>query len=151
MSNAKGSAKASVLVGCRFPAGLVLRLYEMVDQQEVMPGGRTHTVKLSQPTGREVRLNGYADPEKIIAVDPKGKYGVTEVPADFWEQWLKDNQNGDLVKNQVVFAKSNKEDLKALGKEIASEKNGFEPIDPNKPQERLGKSRLKIEPAKEEA
>lgn len=147
----KPTSKASVLVGCRFPSGLILRIYKMVSGTEVMPGGRTQTVKVAAPVA-EARLRGYADPSKIIAIDPRGRYGVTEVDAGFFEQWLKDNAESDLVKNGIVFAADTEGDLKAKAKEMRGERTGLEPLAPgDKKDERISKKIAPVKAVDEEA
>ena len=153
MSDATKTTKASVLVGCRFPAGLVLRLFTFADQKEVLPGGRTQSVKVAVPTpAKEVRLKGSANRESIVAQDLRGRYGVTEVPSDFWEAWVKQQgPDSDLINNHIVFAAENAADLKAMNREIGKEPTGLEPLDPKNPGERLGgRDRKKIVPVEAE-
>lgn len=60
------------------------------------------------------------------------EYGITEdVPKDFWETWLKENQWQKLVKNGLIFAQEKQKDLKAQIKDTASLKSGAEQLDPN--------------------
>lgn len=149
MSNAIGSTKASVLVGCRFPAGLVLRVFKMVPQTETLSGGRTQTTKVAS-LAAEVRLKGSASRESPIAVDLRGRYGVTEVPSEFWAEWLKQQgPDSDLVKGHIVFAADTRDDLKAINREVGKELTGLEPLDPSKPGERMGgRDKKKIQSAK---
>ena len=150
MTDASKSTKASVLVGCRFPAGLVLRIFKMVEQSEVLPGGRTQRTKVAAPLS-EVRLRGSAQKDAPVAKDLRGLYGVTEVSREFWDEWVKQQgPESDLIDNHIVFAADTRDDLKAINREIGKEPTGLEPLDQKKPGERLGgRDRKKIEPAAE--
>jgi hypothetical protein len=152
MSEAASRSKSTVAVGCRYPHGLLLRVFDMVGQREPLGGGRFADVKVAQARAEQVKLRGYLDPSIPLAVDSKGKYAVTrDVPADFFERWLKDNADSDIVKNEVVFCADSESELKAKGRDFKDERNGMQPVDPKKPQERMGGgSKMKIEPANAE-
>lgn len=131
MPEATKSSKATVVVGCRYPHGLLLRVFDMVKANEVLPGGRQQTVEVAQPRPLQIKLAGYANPLIPVAADGRGQYGVTRnVPADFFAEWLKQNKDSDIVKNRIVFAADDDSELKAAGKDFRGERMGLEPLDP---------------------
>jgi hypothetical protein len=110
---------STVTVCCRLPNGLNLDLIEYND------GGQS---ELKQ----RVTVNGSNNTTKFI--DSKGSaivsHGETQVEESFWTQWLERNANSPLVKNAVIFAKAKAADAKAMMKELAGEKVGFERLTP---------------------
>jgi hypothetical protein len=57
-------------------------------------------------------------------------YGVTPVPADFWEQWIARNRDFAFIKNGFVFALDRERELVAEAKQRESERTGLEPLKP---------------------
>lgn len=60
-----------------------------------------------------------------------GMAGKTQVPAEFWEAWVKQNENSPLVKGNIVFAEVTEERAEDKKAELAEEKTGLEGIDPD--------------------
>ena len=60
-----------------------------------------------------------------------GMAGKTQVPADFWEAWLKQNENNPLVKGNVVFAEVTEDRAEAKKAELSKEKTGMEGVNPD--------------------
>src|SRR5689334_20726717 len=96
-------AAKHVTVGCKHPNGLKLHLYKMESTHEPVMGGGSREVKVARRTPlngiEEVILNGFTIPmgaQKAVA----GGYGLTfKVPADFMEEWMRQNADTPLVKN----------------------------------------------------
>jgi len=76
---------------------------------------------------KRVRINGYNDANSIAG----SGYGLTEVPADHWAEWLRVNSSLDMIQNQVVFAREKKSEAKAEAKDTGP--SGQERLDPAKP------------------
>lgn len=94
-----------ITIGCKLPNGLILEVGE-----------------------KRVTLNG-SNSSAII-----GGHGITEnVDADFFGAWLKANKDLSFVKAGHVFAHEKAANVAAQAKERASEKTGFEGMDPGKP------------------
>lgn len=56
---------------------------------------------------------------------------ITEnvVPADFWRAWMEQHQNDDMVKNGLIFAAENSDDIDAMADEHADIKCSLSPLD----------------------
>jgi hypothetical protein len=129
----------TVTVACRMPNGVVLHVDEFVDVRITSPGG-TETVKMARPVrGESIVLNGYAVSVADIQAGRAsgqviaGGFGLTSgVPKDFWDAWLVQNQNTDLVLRGIVFASKNNGAAQATAIERSGEvKSGLEPMDPD--------------------
>lgn len=123
-----------VTVACKMPNGLLLRLFRWEEFDEPVMGGGSKTVRRAIETGERITLNGYAVPfGEIPEQQIAGGYGITHnVPADFWAEWLKQNGESDLVKNNIVFAHAKSADTVSQAREYKKQRSGLEPIDPNK-------------------
>lgn len=122
----------TVYVGCRLPHGLLLQLTKAYEQKENVLGGGVRTFTIHRRVGEKIKLNGIAlgkgeRPRFTLA----NGAAITKVPADFWAQWLEQNADSDVVKNQLVFAQSSEDSTRANARELKKEKTGFEPINPS--------------------
>lgn len=98
-------ASVMVTVGCKLPHGIHMDL-----------------------GGKRVTLNG-TNTSNVI-----GGYGLTEnVDKEFFDKWLATHKESPMVKNDLIFAHEKTSNVAAQAKDNAENKNGFEPIDPNKP------------------
>lgn len=126
----------TVTVACKLPHGLVLRLHEMVDQNEPTAGGGFRKVKRAQVIGQPVVLKGYLrrfDRRKEPGpMAQESSYALTPgVDAEFFKKWLAQNQDLDAVKNNLVWAHTETDMVEGFIKEHEAQKSGLEPIDPN--------------------
>ena len=85
MSGTTTKTSSPVAIGCKLPNGLVLRFRDR--------------------PGIEYTLNG-ANASRVI-----GGYGITTIPADFWEEWKKVHAGfpplaKGLIFEQVTVAKA---------------------------------------------
>jgi len=64
------------------------------------------------------------------------------VDREFFERWLEDNKDTDLVRKGFVFAAGSEQSARDSAKEKKSLKNGMEPLDPNN-LPRVGKMKIK--------
>lgn len=92
-----------VIVGCKLPHGIILH----------HPMDPTKTVELS---GKNKSL--------IVG----GEFAITEVDADFWEQWLAANQEFAPIRSKAIFVAKNAADVKAVAAELKEELTGLEPM-----------------------
>jgi hypothetical protein len=61
--------------------------------------------------------------------DIKGGYAFTpNIPADFWEEWLEQNELADYVVNHMIFALPEVASTKARAVEHEDERSGLEPL-----------------------
>lgn len=93
----------TITIGCKLPQGIVLKLDDYPE---------TVTLK-----GRNADMKGGLG---IRLLD----YGVTEVEEEFWEKWKSQYSNFQPFKNKAIFEADEAE-------ELANEKTGLEPLDPN--------------------
>lgn len=135
-----------VTVACKLPNGLFLQLWRQVDSQEMTSAG-PRPCKVSVKKGEAIKLPGTAlrfgeTPEFPLP----GGYSLTQVPADFWEEWCVQNADSDLLANRILFAHDSQDKAADQAREQKKEKvtSGMEPIDPKNPP-RVGP--LKVIPA----
>lgn len=110
LSSGNVTSGTTVSVGCRLPNGLHMDFME--------PGKPLRRVTLRGTNASRVA----------------GGFGITEnVPKDYFDEWIKVNAELPAVKNGFIFSMNKANDVEAKAREMAGEKNGFEPLDPNKP------------------
>jgi hypothetical protein len=124
----------TVTVALKHPHGLILRLFEMVPDVELVMGGGTREIKKARPVPGQVRINGYAERNTKIAMPAtSGRFALTHnVPKSFWDRWLAQNKGHDFVEKGLIFAGS-PGNVSAQIKDHEKVRSGFEPIDPEKP------------------
>jgi hypothetical protein len=126
---------STVTVACKLPNGLILQLWEMGDEFESSPTG-TRTIKKAHKKGEPIKLNGCALKfGQVPEVPMPGGYALTQVPADFWEEWVAQDPNRDVLVNRVIFAHSTMDATSQQAREqhVEKVKSGLEPIDPKNP------------------
>lgn len=131
----------TITVACKHPHGLILRLFQMVERADPLPGGGTKTVKRAEPLPEVVVIKGYAkkyDPALPPAATDS-RFALTEgVDKEFFETWLSQNKDHHMVVNKLIWSYANAKgegandarSLKAKARELADVKCGLEPIDP---------------------
>lgn len=103
------SSTGAVVVGCKLPHGLVLR------------------VKNKDGSIVEHTLNG-SNASRIV-----GGFGLTEnLPEDFMKRWLHENSRHPAVINGSVFIHNDVKSAKSMARERGELPTGFESIDPVK-------------------
>lgn len=129
----------TVSVFVKHPAGLRLRLHEKQTTQEVGPGGMARSVDVMVPVGDGVVLHGTAAPFGQARKDAAGNfvpmvagYAVTHgVSKDFWDKWLAQNGNHDMVRNHLIYAHEKPGEGEAWARDHAAVRTGLEPLTPN--------------------
>ena len=92
-----------VIIGCKIPNGLILQVGEQC-----------------------VNIKGANSSRLVFG------YGVTsDVSLDFWEAWLAENKDRDLVKNGLIFANNDVKSTKDNLKDGQNNPSGLEPLDPD--------------------
>lgn len=124
----------TVVVACKLPHGLVLRLYDMVDFDEPAAGGGYRTVKRARPRPEQFVLRGYLTKyrgSKLQPIAETSSFAYTEgVGKEFFDEWLKQNRDNPVVVNGLIFSAEKPEAVRGFAKEHAKLRNGLEPIDP---------------------
>ena len=123
----------TVLVGCKLPHGLKLRLFKMVEVSEPVLGGGTRKALQAQDTGQCVTLNGWSHPQNRGPNHPivEGA-ALTEVDKKFWDAWYADNKDTPFIKQGLIFAQGSLNAFQGEAKEKAKVRSGLERLDPEK-------------------
>lgn len=139
----------SVVVSCKLPNGLILRVYGMVEHAEPVMGGGMRTVKRAVQLPGEVKINGCAAAMgKALPHDIRNGVGLTfGVDADLFNAWREQNKDSDFVKRELIYASAKPAEVEAQAKSNASVKSGFEPVDRNNLPEEFTRKGAKIESA----
>ena len=77
--------------------------------------------------GKRVTLNG-TNSSLII-----GGHGLTPVDKEWFDSWLSAHKDFEPVKQGLIFAHGKEANVKAEAQEKATNKSGFEGIDPRNP------------------
>lgn len=124
----------TVTVACKMPNGLLLRLFNMEPYFEnVLGGGKRETTKARQ-IGQTVKINGTATPfGSAPACLIVGGFAMTPgIDREFFDRWLEQNADSDVVKNGLIFAHGKATFATGKAKEMTLVRNGLEPINPER-------------------
>lgn len=126
-------AVETVTVACKHPHGLILRLHEMVEVDEPSMGG-SRVVKRARQVGEAIKIAGYSIAgSKVPPPATTGAFALTPgVPKDFWDAWVKQNKDLDMLEKGLIFAAGTSTYVADKAKERQDMKSGFEPLDPEK-------------------
>lgn len=108
-----------VVVGCKLPSGIIVDVCD--------PGENEHGQKIMVPRRQPVTFKG-ANSSNIV-----GGFGLTEVDAEFWDAWIKQNAKFPAVANGLIFAQDRRDKAADNAMDHADAKSGFEGINPDKP------------------
>lgn len=130
------AARETMTVACKLPHGLVLRLFDMVDEGEPQRDGSVKTVKRARQRyeSGEVVLNGYVAKHTPGTQQPSvpSSYALTHnVPAAFFAEWMEQNKDSDLVRNKLIFGHGSADRVSGFSREHDKTLCGLEPIDPS--------------------
>lgn len=122
---------ARLTVACKLPHGLRLRVFKETLHSEPVIGGGMRDVATFLPDGPQVVLNGNAVPYgRVPNYTIIGGYALTpNVDADFFNKWLAQNKDSDVVRNALVFAFEKLDGAVSEAKSNAKLKSGLEPLD----------------------
>jgi len=118
------------------PFDFILRLYDRKKKYEPIMGGgvrefdkfeRRQGVKSYLITGNSFPQN--KGPGVVQIVD--GFALTHDIPKDFWDEWLEQHEQLDVVVNGMVFAHEERASTLAEAKEKSGEKTNLERLDPN--------------------
>lgn len=107
----------TVNVACKLPHGLVLQLFALGKTEDEKP--------IMRPASDPVTLKG-ANSSSII-----GGFGLTEVPADFWDAWMAQNKTHPAIRGGMIFAHERREFVADKALDHKGARTGLERIDPN--------------------
>lgn len=117
-------AKPTVFVGCKLPGGLYI---DSADA-EALPGVTPNPEQRILLNG----MNSVTDSAGLI-LPGSGGYGITEVDADFFNDWMTRHKDYAPVKAGLIFVTQKEGDAKQEAQSRASVQSGFEGVNPDKP------------------
>jgi hypothetical protein len=131
----------TVVVACKLPAGVILRVFRMEDRETILAAGSRVVEKIAVPFGQTVTIRGNAvDPAQLMqGVFPEHVFGQTgyalthDVPREIWDLWYEQNKESDLVRNGLIFAHATERSARDQARDGAKLLSGLEPIDPKDP------------------
>jgi hypothetical protein len=122
---------ATVVVACKHPPGIVMRVFEREEYDVPVLGGGSRKESRAIAVGEPVKINGPAvpfgqTPSFVIA----GGYALTpNVPADVAMAYMEQNKNSALVKNNLIFIHEKPEFAQKQAREQKAVKSGLERLD----------------------
>lgn len=125
----RGHAGGKVTVACKLPNGLRLQLHEAVEVAVPVLGGGVKVVKEYRPVGEPITVAGWRGADGKPKLGTVAGCGITHnVPADFWNQWLKENKEQAYVRNGLIFAYEKADHVEGQAREEKDRKSGLEPL-----------------------
>jgi len=114
---------ATVQVGCKLPAGLIMELIEVNKDSPTQPMPR-------DPDKPLVFLKGPSSARVHTPNPLQHAFVLTEVEESFAREWFRRNKDAAFIKNGMVFLQEKAQDGKAVAKERRDITTGFESINP---------------------
>jgi hypothetical protein len=106
----------------------------------VKRSAKTVSIACKLPQGLTVHLDGVREPIKLHGANSPyniAGHGITQnVPVEHWEGIQKQHAHALWLKNGFVFANGDGDELVEEAEDKLKHRNGFEPIDPNSPDNR---------------
>jgi len=106
----------------------------------VKRSAKTVSIACKLPQGLTIHLTGQREPVQLHGANSHfniAGHGITQnVPVETWEAIQKQHAHALWLKNGFVFANSDGDDLQEEASDKKALRNGFEPIDPNSPDNR---------------
>lgn len=126
------SATGTVVVGCKLPNGIILQLSTFESTTEPVMGGGHRDIQVGRKVGTKYVVRGprvpFGEIPKFLMV---GGYALTSgIPEDFWQRWLEQNKDSDIVRRELVVAYPMMEDVERHCRDNEKVMTGLEPIDP---------------------
>jgi len=123
-----------VTVACKLPHGLILQICKEVEKAEAQRDGAHKLVKEWIRLPEKVKIKGYLEKYRVdLPPAAQGSsYALTHgVDKDFWDQWLAQNRDLDMVKAKLIFASDKQDTIRTATKDYEKVKCGLEPINPS--------------------
>lgn len=126
-----GKSGGTVTVACKLPAGLRLRVFEMVDVSHPIFGGGVKIVKEARQVSDDVFVRGTSAPAgQNLPYAVVGGYALTHgIDRDFFERWLEQNRDSDVVRNGLIFAADGRDHAEGRAGDLKETRHGAEPLD----------------------
>lgn len=128
-------SNATVSVASKAPFDIILKLYDLVEQSEPVLGGGFRTFKQYRERlgSKTFTIQGNSWPQnKGPHQQIVGGYAITHgIPKEFWDEWLKQNENADFVKNNMIFAHTEAASVTSKATDQTEIKSNIERLDPS--------------------
>lgn len=128
----KYGSRPTCSVALKSPNGIVLRLFKKTTQSEASPAGPREFEKYEVDQDHApITLRGYKGAAfgQVQPFQISGQYAITEnVPVDFIQEWFKQNQQLDLVKNNLIFVMPDNNEAAARGADQKHVWDGLNPL-----------------------
>lgn len=129
--NRPASAGAKVVVACKLPHGLRLRLFKEHEERELVMGGGSRAVKVHRALPGSVVVNGVRQAQfgQLTMARIVGGYALTEgVDKDFFDEWMRQNRENPVVVEGLIHGAENADMAVGKAKEQAELRHGLEPL-----------------------
>jgi hypothetical protein len=125
---------ATVTVACKLPHGLLMKVYDWVQVDQLVFGGGIKQVREARPRDQTYRLNGNSVAQnRAPGCEIVGGFALTHgIPKDFWDRWIDQHKDWDAVKNHLIFAHEPADSARAESREKKGLKSGLERLNPKK-------------------
>lgn len=134
-TGATRKSATTVTVACKIPHGLVLQLCKPTKWFEETPNGVRERTRFDKVGTRVfVRGNSYPVGTQAPGFPEKGPmaggYAMTSgIDADFFDEWLEQNEKNPVVTSGMIFAMPSGADARDKAKEQSALRSGLEPLD----------------------
>ena len=138
----------TVTIACNLPQGVVLQLYDVEETEAFLPNGRVikeNVCTLNTEAG-QWHVRGVVNRSALAAVGagdilpddyrvvrgerPDTGYALTPgVPRNFWEEWLRRNEDSPLVRGKHIFAEGSEQRAVGHARELKELRSGFQGLD----------------------
>ena len=122
----------TVIVACKVPNGVILKVWRFEDDEEAVLGGGKRTFKRPVQDGPSYELKGPAAPVRGRPQAPvAGGYALNKgIPLEFWQKWLEQYKDSALVVNKMVFAAEKPDRIIAEARDNRDVRSNMEPLRP---------------------
>jgi hypothetical protein len=139
----------TVVVACKLPSGIILRVFDWRKYQEPSRDGSIHESQRAVPiAGRQFVIKGpwiatagqaYNSNNGAVGDLLPGGYAITEgCPREIWDGWYEQNKHSKLVESHVIMAHKDRNALIDEVRKHTSIISGLEPLDRANPGARMG-------------
>lgn len=126
--NLPKSAKR-ITVACKYPPGLILRIFRHEKAQTTGPGGvREEMVPVM--VGDPIAINGpAAETGKHSRHETAGGFALTHgVDAEVFGEWMRQNASSDMVRNGLIFSASDRNSARDRAEDHKDTRTNVEPL-----------------------
>jgi hypothetical protein len=114
---------------CKPKTARVTGQFGSVDETVNVPFGESYVIRgIGYPSGKPPK--GFPKPPTLLDEDFKGGFAVTKgIPADFFAEWLKQHADTDMVRNGMIKAEADIDDLAAAVSDFRTLDSGLGPLE----------------------